>query len=402
MIESMDRSSFSKAGVPAGGSKCNQARLSMKHNSSGCVSGFDRFFEHVFEGFVTPTVISDGKISGCVYRPDGSKVGLSERFGGWKGDLFPSDNPELLERPSSFVRRSGKGLYLGSLMAAHYGHFITEGLSTFWIFETHPAEEFDYFLFSPFVFGTDVPEYALQCMRAFGVDSEKIVIMGEQAMVFEDLVVPERLLRLNHTVDSSLAWVHRRIISCSNTGGDLPERVYLSRRKISFKQLTRVIANEVLVEKLFRLAGFAVIYPEDVPFKDQLALYSNAHVVAGPSGSALHNSLFMRRGSKLIELGDPRYGGERAPTQMLCDSVSGVNTAFIPFVGKILDEGKSMTVDVDFLRKSLCRVLQEGDMQASTMMDFQFETGFLERIETIYLTYRPLARTMLRKILPGA
>lgn len=357
---------------------------------------FRKSFECVYNGFVTPTVIGEGTVSGCVYRADGSKVELSERFGGWKGDLFRSKNPDALLRPECFLRM-GRGLYLGPLMAAHYGHFITEGLSTFWIFEKLPAEEFDYFLFSPFVFGTELPDYALKCMRVFGMQPDKIVIMQDSAMAFEELVVPERLFRLNHSADPALARVYRTISSRIDGGSKQPERVYLSRRKISFKQLTRVIANEVLVEKLFRLAGFDVIYPEEIPFNDQLALYSNARVIAGPSGSALHNSLFMRPGRLLIELGDPRYAGERAPTQMLCDHVAGVETALIPFIGTIREDGKSISVDIGDLRENLIRILKEAGMSGLDLEKSWASLNLCERMETIYLSYRPMLGTKLRK-----
>jgi hypothetical protein len=369
----------------------------MTHHPAADPFGFEKTFERVYSGFVTPTVIGEGKISGCVYRTDGTKVALSERLGGWKGDLFRSCNPDALERPAC-MERSGRGLYLGSLMASHYGHFITEGLSTFWIFEKLPAEEFDYFLFSPFVFGTEFPEYALQCMRAFGIDPDNIVIMGEEAMAFEDLVIPERLFRLNHSADPALAWVYRKIVSQIVEVAKPIERIYLSRRKLSLKQLTRVIANEVLVEKLFRQAGFTVIYPEEIAFKHQLALYANARVVAGPSGSALHNSLFMRSGVILIELGDPRYGGERAPTQMLCDFVSGVESALIPFAGTLREDVKSMSVDIEDLRKNLMRILEEAGMSALAFDATQIGVSFSERIEMIYLSFRPLLGTKLRKL----
>jgi Glycosyltransferase 61 len=357
--------------------------------------GFQKSFERVCNGFVIPTMVGEGKISGCVYRADGSKVALSERFGGWKGDLFRSDNPDVLERPGC-IERLGKGLYLGSLMAAHYGHFITEGLSTFWIFEKFPAEQFDYFLFSPFVFGSKIPGYALQCMHAFGIDPEKIVIMGEEAMGFEELVIPERLFRLNHSADPALAWVHRRIRLQVDEIAAPVERVYLSRRKVSFNQLTRVIANEVLVEKLFRQAGFSVIYPEALPFNDQLVMYANASVVAGPSGSALHNSLFMKPGTKLIELGDPRYGGERAPTQMLCDLVSGVETALIPFVGTIRGDGVSVSVDVEELRLQLIRVLDATEFSTPEMDKSSVRPSPAEWLECLYLSFRPMAGSVLR------
>lgn len=304
------------------------------------------------------------------------------------GDLFRSDNPDQLDRPNC-IERSGKGIYLGPLMAGHYGHFITEGLSTFWIFEQISVEQFDYFLFSPFVFGTHIPEYALECLQAFGIDSRNVVIVGEDAISFEEMVIPERLFCLNHSADPTLRWVYQEICRKIAPEGNQLEKVYVSRRHLSLKKLTRVIANEVLVERLFEQAGFTVVYPEELSFSEQLGLFKQVSALAGLSGSALHNSLFMRSGAKLIELGDPRYGGERAPTQILCDFISGVDHSLLPFVGKPGADGGASSFDIEILRKDLIQVL--GDLENSRP-DCRLKpvsAGIREFIEIIYLTYRP-------------
>lgn len=358
---------------------------------------FQRTFEILSGGFVTPTVIGDAKISGCVYRADGSKVVLSERFGGCKGDFFRSDNPDLVKYPDC-PKRLGKGLYLGSLMCGHYGHFITEGLCTFWIFEEIPVGEFDYFLFNPFVFGIKIPSYALKCFEIFGIDPAKVVIMGDESLAFEELVVPERLLRLNHSAAPCLRRVYQKIQSGANSSVAPAERIYLSRRKVSRRQLTRVIANELWVEKLFIQAGFTVIYPEGVPFQEQVALYANAKLIAGPSGSSLHNSLFMKAGAKLIELGDPRYGGNRAPTQMLCDLISGVENYFIPFVGTIRGDGHSVSFSIGKLRTQLIRALKNAGVPTPAMEESLLRASLMERLESIYLSFRPLVGPALKRI----
>lgn len=361
-------------------------------------TGFQKTFEKVLNGFVTPTVVGDGEISGCVYRSDGSKVALSERFGGWNGDIFRSVNPDRLDSPHC-IARPGKGIYLGPFMAGHYGHFITEGLSTFWIFEQIPAEEFDYFLFSPFVFGAAMPEYAVQCLRAFGIDPLKVVFMGDKPLSFEEIVVPERLFRLNHSADPSLRWVYQTICHKVAAGVNPWEKVYVSRRRVSLKKLTRVIANEVLVEKLFEQAGFTVVYPEELSFSEQLSLFKQVSVLAGSSGSALHNSLFMNRGAKLIELGDPRHSGQRAPTQMFCDLISGVDHALVPFVGKLRADGGASTLDIESLRKSLTILLGNIEKESSPRELRPVTAGPMELLEIIYLTYRPaLANRMSKRL----
>ena len=359
-------------------------------------TGFQRAFESLSDGFVSPTVVGEGQISGCVYRNDGSKVELSERFGGWNGDIFKSVNPDRLDRPHC-IKRSGKGIYLGPLMACHYGHFITEGLSTFWIFEQTPAEQFDYFLFSPFVFGAAIPEYALQCLWAFGIDPRKVVIMGDDAMSFERIIVPERLFRLNHSADPSLRWVYQELCRKVAAAGETPEKVYVSRRHLSLKKLTRVIANELLVERLFAQAGFTIIYPEELSLPEQLHLFTRVAVLAGSSGSALHNSLFMNPGAKLIELGDPRHGGSRAPTQISCDLISGVDYVLIPFVGKLRADGGASSLNIESLRKSLMDVLNKVE-KGSLARELQpVRARFMDFFEITYLTYRPALVNRLRQ-----
>src|ERR1700722_3511855 len=106
-------------------------------------SEFHKVAETVRGGFATPYAVSGvpGTLSGCIYRADGTKVSLSERMGGFMGDLLISSNPPEVSPPRSATSLPGRGVYLGNYMGGHYGHFITETLSSFWIFEDHQVDE---------------------------------------------------------------------------------------------------------------------------------------------------------------------------------------------------------------------------------------------------------------------
>jgi capsular polysaccharide biosynthesis protein len=71
----------------------------------------------------------------------------------------------------------------------------------------------------------------------------------------------------------------------------LPDRVYLSRSGVPIRTLT----NEAVVERIFAGFGFAAVHPERLSVDQQIALVSNALLVAGPSGSALFNLAFQGR-----------------------------------------------------------------------------------------------------------
>jgi capsular polysaccharide biosynthesis protein len=365
---------------------------------------FARAVEVVHGGFVTPHRASSapGRLSGCVYAADGSKVALSERFGGHLGDHFVSDNPATASFPTDAPRLAGRGLYLGHEMGGHYGHFITEGLSSFWALEEFPSTGFDYFLFHPFVFGDARPSYVRFCLERFGIAEDKVHVVGAEPIRFEELVVPERLFRLNHSADPKLRWVYGQIAQGLAPPAGSSSRVYISRRRFSRRYLDRVVANEVWVERAFEDHGFEVLYPEQITFPEQVARYRNAEVVAGISGSGLHNSIFMREGCVVLELGDPRYGGRPAPTQVLCNTVSGVHSTFIPFTGNRFGLRTTMLFDIAFLRSELARAAASGLPGApSTARPSRAGLDLAARLEVLYLATRPSAGHLARDLLKG-
>jgi capsular polysaccharide biosynthesis protein len=277
-------------------------------------------------------------------------------------------------------------------MGGHYGHFITEGLSTFWVFEKHAAKEFDYFVFHPFTFGVEIPPYARSCLEHFGIPLEKVVFVGEERLGFSELVVPERLFRLNHSADVRSSWTYQNIAAAAPVPRSAPDRIYLSRRKFSRRQFERVVANKVEIENVFRAYGFEIVYPETLAFLEQVSLCNCATTIAGISGSGLHNSVFMKSGTLLIELGDPRYGGRPAPTQALCNHIAG---AFIPFAGAMFGPKNTMLFHVSTLGMALTSIL--GPPQ--TALRVGFPHGLKHSVEIAYLASRPAVGFWARRFI---
>jgi len=332
---------------------------------------FDRTYEVLKNAFATPTAIGRGSISGCLYRRDGTKVSASERFCGYRGDRVRNSNPEHTRFPDNAFYLGGRGVYLGHLMSGHYGHFIVETLSTFWLFEEIDARAFDYFLFHPFIFGSSIPEYAKIVFQRMQVDVERVKVVGTEPILMKEIVVPERLVRLNHSADRSLRRIYNRIANVTGDSETPSRRVYISRRKLTAKSWNRVVANEVAIEAVFKRFGFEILYPEKTPFKEQLKTYRDTAILAGPSGSGLHNSLFTREGTLVVELGDPRYKGEPAPTQKLCNYIAGSTTHFIPFRGIRFGPKKTMLFDLRHITAQLELVI----VYAAQAPTFKFPGG---------------------------
>ena len=92
-----------------------------------------------------------------------------------------------------------------------------------------------------------------------------------------------------------------------------PERIFFARKKGQHRKLL----NESAILRMAESRGFAVIYPQDYDFLDQLNLVRNSRVIIGPEGSAIYLAFFARPGTKLCVLSPPHVAGLTAYTSLM-------------------------------------------------------------------------------------
>lgn len=93
---------------------------------------------------------------------------------------------------------------------------------------------------------------------------------------------------------------YRECIMESVTGGKVHRKIYVSRKNVVFQRLE----NEADIEKIFEQAGFEIIYPERLSFKQQVKLFSEAKYIAGMSGAAMTNLIYVQQESVFITFVD--------------------------------------------------------------------------------------------------
>jgi capsular polysaccharide biosynthesis protein len=283
---------------------------------------------------------------GCLYDSDGARVDLSVRVGEVGGDQAASIDPEVLppeQRGGSWL--TGRTLYLGTFMN-HYGHFITESLSRYWRQE---AGAFDHIVAYPFMHNDGnilVREFHRYLAGLLDVPIARMAILRSQT-VFDEIVVPEQLWTYNVHVNAHMREIYGRI-SARHAGKRPCGRVFLSRTDSSR------LGNLPAVEDVFASFGFRVVYPERISIADQLTLYANCEILAGPSGSAMHNCLFARPGLMTIEVGDVRARRNPVFMQRIANELAQVDAHFIPF-----GEGKDVRIDPKIVKKRLRDILSE-------------------------------------------
>jgi capsular polysaccharide biosynthesis protein len=93
--------------------------------------------------------------------------------------------------------------------------------------------------------------------------------------------------------ESAVNLLHNNLAMNSNPS----KKLYISRKNCFG---TRILLNQNNVEQIFKEHGYEIVYPELIPFQEQLKLFSEAEYIAGPSGAGFTNILFANKTAKII------------------------------------------------------------------------------------------------------
>jgi capsular polysaccharide biosynthesis protein len=92
----------------------------------------------------------------------------------------------------------------------------------------------------------------------------------------------------------------RRIVLQGPGPAGSRRRIYVSRRDAKAKR--RWMSNEPDVEAVFRSRGFEILVMADCPLDEQVRLFRDARIVAGPSGAGLADIVFSAPGTHVVVL----------------------------------------------------------------------------------------------------
>lgn len=182
-----------------------------------------------------------------------------------------------------------------------YGHWLVDTLPKAWLYKKFFTQNEDH----KFVFTQDVPEFGLKILRdIFQISSDRLVFydFGGETPTFDRLIVPSLLhnSHLFHPQIMQYVTDTKAGLGISDAQGEL--KLYISRSKFNSKSQSykRFIVNESAVVDALTACGFQTVFPEDLTWPEQIALFSRAKIVIGESGSGLHNTLFSPLGTSVL------------------------------------------------------------------------------------------------------
>jgi capsular polysaccharide biosynthesis protein len=178
----------------------------------------------------------------------------------------------------------------------NYGHFLYDGLPAVFMLRE---------LFADLrlrVVGQRLAPWQRDILAA--LDLERHYLEISRPTVF-DAVLASTTLAMHVSYPSAcirpMFDVLRTRCGAADAGG--PRKVFLSRAG----DTRRHLRNRAAVENMMARRGFAIVQPEHMAFRDQVALMASCRVVAGESGAAMANLGFCAPGVRVLEIQPERF-----------------------------------------------------------------------------------------------
>ena len=214
------------------------------------------------------------------------------------------------DSPRREVLLEGTYVHLMSEAYPIYGHWLVDIIPKAWLYMTQFGRRF---VDAKFLFANDTPEWGLKILeRLFSIRSHQIAFYDfeHESPIVERIVVPS-LMHNSHVYHPAML----RAVSyvreffgvapvSSIVSGDGATKIYVSRRNFRHKTIStrRQISNEEELVEIAVSRGFEVVYPEELPWDEQVKVFARATVIAGEAGSGLHNTIFSPAGACTIAI----------------------------------------------------------------------------------------------------
>jgi len=180
--------------------------------------------------------------------------------------------------------------------SGNYFHWMVEALPRLWIIEQFP--ELDSL---PLLIDDNLKPQQLEVLQLLTQGKrELITLQAKQAYPINELIYPSSLSHVHnnyyHPIDyandivispAAIHYLRDRLLTTSNRIAN--KKIYISRKNVAHNKR---LLNDDEIEDFMNQQGFSIVYPEDMTFREQVDLFSQAKIIIGASGSALTNMIF--------------------------------------------------------------------------------------------------------------
>jgi capsular polysaccharide biosynthesis protein/tetratricopeptide (TPR) repeat protein len=271
---------------------------------------------HAYVAEVRDATVVPGHEIILVDREQGILYDRLVRMGDWhslrEDSLVPLiDNTHVLAECGDLAeKRVREGIFMFSEGWYNYAHWLIEQLP-----RLYSVERFPEYAGMPLLINEGLYPQQLESLRLASRDRYPIKILpSSHRHRVERLIVPSNLTQFIKrryrpgeratTADGpfhpeAIRFLRDRLLPCC-AGDARPSRRLWISRKTQIKAGQRRMINEAEIEALFEAYGFEILYPETLSFREQVATFANAEMIAGPAGAAMINMVFAPVGARVL------------------------------------------------------------------------------------------------------
>ena len=247
---------------------------------------------------------------------DGGKIALSDEIVlGFKHFGFPPKLKSMQVSGGPVLtllggRRGGKpiraGIHLTGEYEANYFHWIVEILPRLFLSERLGVEPG-----LPLLVSEGLHENLYQLMDLVRSPSRPVIRLNPHLSYrVESLIYPSDVSRIFDVYDRAPGLdttylpvsLIKAMVTAIKQRVELPATQYPKRLFVRRNSSYRLLMNQPEIEEVLVSHGFRAIDPEDLSVPEQVALFSQAEMIVGPSGAALANMLWCRENCRVLVL----------------------------------------------------------------------------------------------------
>ena len=143
-------------------------------------------------------------------------------------------------------------------------------------------------------------DFYLKSLKALGIDRDRVQeFNGTESWTFQNFWWQPPAVHPGDQTPGAAQWIGQRISnSVPKSSDEKPVKIYISR----VLPYARILVNEEKILSQLQDLGFQICLLEQMPFEEQVRLFRNADVVAGPHGAGFTNLIFSKPGTRVVEI----------------------------------------------------------------------------------------------------
>jgi len=213
-------------------------------------------------------------------------------------------------------------VYLGDLGNPSFGHYILENWNRAYAFCDEKYRKMKFVLVNDMRIES-IPNFVAELARLLGISPENFIFLNESTR-FRNVYVPEQGFMMAQFSTKEFGKIYAQIAEKVKEK-TVFEKIYMSRAALKHRKTY----GEEKVQGIFEKNGYRIVYPEQLPLEEQIALVKNCKSLAGCAGTALHLALFMPNGGNVIQLKRNKRKSDNCGVQYLITQAKGIDLVVI-------------------------------------------------------------------------